>query len=135
MWQDRLYSSTYNVTLAVLIDNQTTTGGWGSAGGTNRAHWIQQSFTNIIVADTVYIGGGNIPNWGTAHTHGPVELWAFDKDANAWHAIKTLPNLAGANIYKHFFPLQQSQYWRLYNIDNNQWAATTEFRLEYSGKC
>ncbi len=133
LWQDKLYSSSYNVTLAVLIDGKTATGGWGSGGTTSRKHWVQQSFTKTVVADTVYIGGGKVPNWGTAQNYGPVELWAFNKDANAWKAIKTFPKLAGASIYKYSFPRQQSQYWRLYNV--NGWGATTESRLEYSIKC
>lgn len=133
VWQDRLYAPSYNVTLSVLIDGKTSTGGWGSAGLETRNHWIQESFVSSTTADTVYIGGGNIPSWGTAQGYGPFELSIFNESSGAWKAVKELPGLSGEGIYNHSFPRQSSRFWRLYNTIG--WAATTEFRLEDRMTC
>ena len=133
VWQDKLYSSSYSVTLVVLIDGKTSTGGWESGRSTNRKHWIQQSLTKPVVADTVCNGVGSVPSWGIAQNYGPVELRAFNKDVNAWNAIQTLPKLAGVSItYTLFHANNHSIGVCTCNVKG--WGATSEFRLEYS-KC
>lgn len=127
VWQDRLYYSTYNVSLSALIDGLTTTGGWGSAGTSSRNHWIQLSFIKPFTFDVVYVGGGIIPNWGSAQNYHPVELRAFNEKSGSWETLKILPKLTTEKIYKYLFPRTTSRYWRLYNTYG--WSATTEFRL------